>query len=195
MAGATLPASMSSESATRSAEFSDDISGRSFCFVNGPTRIDLNVEPFPVGFASHDDQPAGWCERPPEGGQLAVAAGVDDCVVSHLPVEKAALGVVDHVVYSERPDHADLARAAHPGDLSACCAGDLGGKRPDPAGCPDDQDLLAGLDPDLADGLQGGDPGDGGGCRLGKGQVLRPGGQLSGLDRGKLGEETQSAGR
>jgi hypothetical protein len=107
-------------------------------------------------------------------GQRAIATDVEDDVVALLVIGDVFPGVVDDVVGAEGSDRVDLRRAGHAGHDSSGRLGDLDGEGAHAAGCADDQDPVPGLHSTvLADGLEGGAPGDGNRRRLVEGDVGR----------------------
>jgi hypothetical protein len=96
-----------------------------------------------------------------------VAGGVHDEVPPPGPVGDVLAGVVDDLVGADRTDQLQLGGAGDPGHPRAGRLGQLDRVRADPAGRPDDQDPLPWLDlADVAERLEGGDPGDGHDPRL-----------------------------
>ena len=98
-------------------------------------------------------------------------------------------GVVDDVVSPQRADEVELRRAAHAGDLGTERLGDLHGVAAHAARRAGDEDPLPGLHAaGVADGLQGGEPGDRNHGGLLEGEVRRLAGELRLLGDGVLGE-------
>jgi len=96
------------------------------------------------------------------------------------PVGDVLAGVVDDVVGPERADQLQLPGAGHAGDPRAERLGELDRVRPHPAGRPEDQHPLTRLDlANVAERLEGGEPGDGHDRRLLEGQVGRLEGQVA----------------
>src|SRR3954466_8874606 len=147
------------------------------------------AQPTSAVLPTHDDQPSPRGEGAAQLGESTVAADVEDDVVPAAPVGDLLAGVVDNVVGTERTHLVDLAGAAHAGDLGAGGLGQLHREGAHAARRPDDQYTLPGPDATVvADGLQGGQPGDGHGGRLGEGQVRRLAGELADRGAGILGE-------
>jgi hypothetical protein len=97
------------------------------------------------------------------------------------PVGEVLAGVVNDLVGAEGADQLHLGRAGHPGDLCAERLGQLHGERSYPTGRPDDHDLLAWLQlPRVAEGLQGGEAGDGTAAACSKLRLAGLGASLSG---------------
>src|SRR5579864_17320 len=71
---------------------------------------------------------------------------VEDEVVALLALREVFLGVIDDMVGADRADHVHVPGAAHSGDVSAECLGDLDGERPEATRRTVDQDPVTGLD-------------------------------------------------
>ena len=169
MTGVTLPDSMSSLSATRSAEFSDDVSVPSFWLTtsdNKSARIWRSNPP------SHRPSVS-----PPTMTSLpvvvrarrscdsrTVAADIEDYVVATLPIGEVLARVVNDVISTDGSDHVHLRGAANTRDFSTERLGDLHREGPHASRRADDEHLLPRLYLRLvAHGLQRGDRRDGAG--------------------------------
>ena len=101
----------------------------------------------------------------------------------------AVCGVVDDVVGADRSHQVHAPGAAHAGHLGAERLGELHGQAAHGARRPDDQDLLAGLEPSgVAQRLEGGESGGGDGRGLLEAEVGRLGHELALGHGGVLGE-------
>ena len=146
-------------------------------------------DPAAVRLAAAQDQPALGGEGAPAGRRRAGPGQLEDDVVAPAAPGEVLAGVVDDVVGAERPDQLQVPGAAHPGHLGAEPLGQLDGEGADAARRPDDQDLVARLDPSLvAQALQGGQGGQRDGRRLLEAEVGRLGAEDVLGDADVLGE-------
>ena len=126
-----------------------------------------------AALATDDDERAslrqGLAQRP----QRVAAADIDEEVVADRSVEVVARGIVDDRVRSGRSHQLCLGARGHSGDGRAERLGQLDRVAAHTSRGADDEHVLAGFDmPELGQGLERHDPGDGRDRCLVEGQIL-----------------------